>query len=436
MATNLVNLHKRWLYIASIVFSVIFTAALCIMFMVIVSTIAKFVHKKRNKRYISKRPYHFILWGSFLCEILIFVGMYWWILKASLYYFITVEYCNATQPYVEENETLIVCGNDPICDVNDMRFPFRLRCSHTNSDDDCYCEPLESHSDFLTAWWITAGFLTCFEIGRCFCSCRDYMHANTDYDVAEEIDSEEYLLSWYCFENMCSIHCVFWQYYCMSEAWKRRFVENLFWKRRLWKAPNTKSRCVLFYYGCDMVLRYGANGIFALIMYSNHVIVSDAGKKYDLRQDWPYVIDEILKDIYGDQIGWLIESYVPIFYDEMVCPPELLMSSNEHLSGGSTDMISVQSDHGDIKEPEWTMDDVRRSQRNVDDMQNYLLMIEQKVANLITPQDTEMVTLQSSLGNEDNSHDVEDCKYNETKRKGKQKKRKANPLLDEYQDPA
>eukprot|EP01083_Nonionella_stella_P119310 356562_1 len=454
-------------YITSIALSVICSAALCVIFAFVLCAIARYAHQRFNRRYISKRPHDFILWASFVCEILIFIATYWWMFKATLFYITTVEYCDATYnpkyyddgkyasslewPYPNGTLPLRQCDNDPICEATSRDSWSVSECAdHTSSYDiwDCECAPVQSHKALMIIWWIVIGFLTLIELGRCLCCCvKNYITVDhtQDITIGRNIANNCFaLLCLYWCTHMCAIHCIWWRYCFKDNVWKQTFVEQIFWKRVLWKAPRTDSRCILFFYGCDLVFRYGANIIFAVLfwfMYSNQVVGADAGMKYydvvpvamliavkcalqlyyvrgneyDLREDWPHVIDEVLMDEFGDQLGRLIEEYVPIFYDEKLCPSWLIMK--DYVSSDGCVSIHVDDDDDD----------------------DYLLMTDDNATD--KNRGTELITLQASLDNDDSKDDCK-CMGNESDhgdvlvvQTTARKENAYNPLLDDNLDP-
>ena len=73
---------------------------------------------------------------------------------------------------------------------------------------------------------------------------------------------------------------------------------------------------------------------------------------YDPEQDWAPGIDEYSKDEYGKDVGLEIKSFMPIFYDDKLCPESLLMSQD-------TEMVHLHCGTGnnnDTKPRRWRMD--------------------------------------------------------------------------------
>eukprot|EP01083_Nonionella_stella_P258938 884452_1 len=46
----------------------------------------KYTYKKCRHKHISKKPTLSLLWSIFILEILVYAGLYWWIIKATIFF--------------------------------------------------------------------------------------------------------------------------------------------------------------------------------------------------------------------------------------------------------------------------------------------------------------------------------------------------------------
>ena len=268
------------------------------------------------------------------------------------------EYCHTNFPRLSE-QYLEECQSDPICATYggyyDCGWAFDV-------NEDCSCTTTEGPFVFMIFWWIFLCILTLVEIVRL------YLLKNIDFTTEPTVNFHTVIETRH---QNCASHCVCCKLIFYDSTHRDMFLENIFWKRLLWMLPTGRMSEIFV---LSLLTRYGIYVLFAFIFYALYTpeVESDAnidamdiypvcvlivikimlqiyyfsGNEYDRHEDWTYEIQEILVDVFGNGLGSLVQSYLPIFYDGNRAPLErFALESDSQSSQRNIDPLPLFNDY-------------------------------------------------------------------------------------------
>eukprot|EP01084_Bolivina_argentea_P023052 42923_1 len=328
----------------------------------------------------KKRPYMFFLWCCIFAELFIFTSMYYCSIKLILFYHYGFNYCNQTYPTENHGK---ICNEDALCFNK-----WKLFLQYENNE--CRLD-LEKYF-FLSIWQFAFGILFLIEFARIITVRRSICSNHSSYYPLINIGYPEYCD---LFNSHCICFMVFcppspvkirdyhhdymfdnYDYNVKTEIsyenWKTVFLKRLYWKRYFWFGA--RHTCNFIFYVLEHIFRYGiCIGVslwFYIIYYdidsiNNFHLYADQqndfalkwydfipfiillvikillqisyviGPKYtefDRKQDEAWFIEQTLVDIFGIDVGKIIQSYLPFFYNDSQCPKKLLLGKIANIS--------------------------------------------------------------------------------------------------------
>jgi len=326
---------------------------LCVMlsiFWAITVELCRYANRIYHKKFISARPPMYCLWGPFLCDVLIFIAFYWWLVKGVVFESTANAYCTTNYPVDEFSQFRVTCDNDDICELD--------------KDDGAY-ECTSAFTEVYVWRWVVVSVFFVVELCRLFFCCAadhtsewDYYCCVPENSAKPDVDPMGFGAQCLCWKLLCH------NSWCNHEEYDK-FIAQVFWKRRMWtsrhESPglsrklNEKRRAGDWQcWFCDMSFRYGVHIAFACVYYAKFSPLlpdSDAALTwydvwpaialvvlkfwlqqcyygnlpYDPEEENPHEIREILVDrLEHTSLAAVVESYLPLYHNSGKCPAELL----------------------------------------------------------------------------------------------------------------
>jgi len=308
---------------------VVAIGSVCVMlsiFVAVTREMCRRAYRMYHKKFISALPPIYYLWGPFVCDMLIFIAFYWWLIKGVVFESTANAYCSANYPVDNFAQFRVTCDNDDICQLD--------------KSDGAY-ECISVSANYYIWRWVVLGFFTAIELCRC---C--FIFNPTTYFGIQCLCCTSIL----CCDFPVSRHEA--KFSCGRTGKQTLWPEwpQSFWIRRFWE-----DQCCLFpAVSCDRGLRYGVHFLFAFLhyaLYSPLLPDSDAvlqwydvwpvlalvilkislhisylcGEAYDPEKEKPHKIREILVDeLENSTLAAVVESYLPFYHDSRKCPVELM----------------------------------------------------------------------------------------------------------------
>eukprot|EP01083_Nonionella_stella_P173199 596720_1 len=276
--------------------------------------IVKYLYSKHCRStthfYHEDRPSQFILFYSMFADILVFIGMYFCTIKWNLFYWSIIyptvrDYCVTIYPPSEINSDNILCEGDAFC-----RWP-------NDDDNGRWCKGSGVKHVGIAYWSIVHFALTVVELCR---ACNNVTVSPC----------------------LCCKLCFYYD-------WRDSFYNNVYWERSLWIGTQLTRTNVVSYaiwnfcrYGIFLLFMIGftikykpyteakdyyvetemilsimiitiAKIVFQVIYFTGSPYTYSDREKDDNAYR-VYLILHTLNSAFGDDIGGIIQTYLPLFY--------------------------------------------------------------------------------------------------------------------------
>eukprot|EP01084_Bolivina_argentea_P272126 463236_1 len=306
---NQKQLQNESIFAFSVFIAFLSSLTICIVLIAVIKKLIVFCCKKFNYEFISHKPSYFVLIYSVLTDIIIYIAMFWWLIKSAMFYPEAKQYCSEKYKYEEDNQ---FCVNDKICNYNYELGNYK-------------CEAAE------TIWIIFITWLVSFVIVMLIEIVNIYVSYYSENDI------------------FCLPDCIICWKYFRVKSFAEQYENRTMWipcAALCFDECNLLGHLIVYLYryliyvilAWITVLLYGKdNNDYSIKWYEFYMILILILIKSGIQIGYTYspkykVHDEIkaiLQEKFGEQISHIIRVYLPLFHDESKCSSSVLVTEQE-----------------------------------------------------------------------------------------------------------
>eukprot|EP01084_Bolivina_argentea_P154703 269648_1 len=315
------SLFDRNVEIISITFAVICATFLVIILMFLLKKLytkikikyAVYTNKIYTTKYISKKPELYVLVYAILVNYLMFVVVIWWTTKTIMFHNNVKNYCSFRYDSLCPN----LCNADMFCRYEEQ------------------CQPIMGIKALFITWCVAFSIVTFLWFIACCCPAfrddRTWSVWYFTWSVWTDLkNNKEYFNKVYGkrdFWDLCD-KCVYDKKGQLQYAW------NIDYELDLYPIYILLTWIIVELYRdfpTDYAIKWYEFYQILIICILKIILIFcyKYGPKYDPTHDAPHQIVAILTDSFGYQIGDIIKTYLPLFYEKSMCSSDVILTKEE-----------------------------------------------------------------------------------------------------------